>query len=359
MATEAWEGPKFNNAVSRAMEMVNSERARVDGQLMEDFASVLRGNCFYFKEFVCRKGDTKPFEALKEELASAFINQKVEKGGGGKRSGAHQRSAQKASQSVDSIGDNEDSGPGPMGRPTMSTETEDSVAFSETSFDADAVKIISWSKHQLIENPTTSKTFNDIIAKAAAYFDLDVYQTRLNYYADASSWKPFHHDSHAYGGRALREDFTLGISLGSARDLAFLHVASERQFSFPQENGDVFAFTNEVNTKFMHGVPKVTCGAGKVGPRFSLIAWGRRRSLNERNGGQTAVPRQLKGLSNDTTVFLGGDRVKDAVVAAAHDLVSHPAGGGSAHGTLLGESAKPNDGDAAPVKKKEKKRRLQ
>ena len=47
--------------------------------------------------------------------------------------------------------------------------------------------------------------------------------------------------------------------------------ASGQQFSFPQNNGDVFAFTTEVNKRFKHGVPKLVRGVG--GPRFSIIAW--------------------------------------------------------------------------------------
>lgn len=44
--------------------------------------------------------------------------------------------------------------------------------------------------------------------------------------------------------------------------------------------GDVFAFTTLANQKFQHGVPKTKM---KSGPRFSVIVWGRRLSLNERN----------------------------------------------------------------------------
>jgi len=34
---------------------------------------------------------------------------------------------------------------------------------------------------------------------------------------------------------------------------------------------------------FQHGVPR---GKRSSGPRFSIIAWGRRRHINERNGGE-------------------------------------------------------------------------
>jgi len=62
-----------------------------------------------------------------------------------------------------------------------------------------------------------------------------------------------------------------------------MHPPSQQQFSFPQENGDIFAFSTQVNQQFMHGVPK-SSNKGPA-PRFSIIAWGCRRSLNERNAG--------------------------------------------------------------------------
>jgi hypothetical protein len=38
----------------------------------------------------------------------------------------------------------------------------------------------------------------------------------------------------------------MGASFGSTRELAFKHVASGQIFTFPQGNGDIFAFTSEV-----------------------------------------------------------------------------------------------------------------
>jgi len=141
--------------------------------------------------------------------------------------------------------------------------------------------MVNWSKHLKHDNPEGFEAFSAIVARLSEYFDVDVYATRMNFYRDGSDWKPFHHDSHAYGGKALREDFTIGASFGATRELAFLHEPSGGQFSFPQGNGDIFAFSSEVNDKFKHGVPKAK--VRDCGPRFSIIMWGRRRSLNERN----------------------------------------------------------------------------
>ena len=130
---------------------------------------------------------------------------------------------------------------------------------------------IKWSNHYKIINPYYSKTFCEIIDKVSNNFNVQVIQTRLNYYKDNSDWKPYHHDSHAYSEN-MKEDFTIGISLGAERELSFKHVQSEETFSFPQKNGDLFAFTDKINKKFMHGVPKIN---KEIGPRISIIIWGK------------------------------------------------------------------------------------
>lgn len=137
--------------------------------------------------------------------------------------------------------------------------------------DADELKIVSWSQHYKIDNPGCSETFNLIIKKVADMFNAIVCETRLNYYKDQSDWKPMHHDSHAYGESLhLKEDFTIGISLGSTRELVFMHEQSGNIFKFPQKNGDVFAFDHHVNKDFLHGVTKSIIPTGS---RISLVAW--------------------------------------------------------------------------------------
>jgi len=131
--------------------------------------------------------------------------------------------------------------------------------------------VVGWSKHYKFENPDFSPTFNEIVDKMAKHFNVDVIQTRLNVYKDGRDWKPFHHDKHAYADK--REDFTMGASFGCSRELEFLHEDTKSKFSFPQYNGDVFAFTSDINKSFMHGVPKSKQQCGK---RISIIAWGQK-----------------------------------------------------------------------------------
>jgi len=226
------DGANVNAALRHAGKALRSEIAQSDGQLASDFEAVLRGEAIYLPHFHCAARDYALLASLAKDL------------------------------------EEHEAAPG----------TDDADAAG-----AGAGGMVNWSKHLKHENPTFSATFQSVVDAMAAHFDVDVYATRLNFYRDGTDWKPFHHDSHAFGGREKREDFTMGASFGGERELEFLHEPSGGTFTFPQKNGDVFAFTTEVNKRFKHGVPKLTRGIG--GPRFSIIAWGRRRSLNARNGG--------------------------------------------------------------------------
>lgn len=88
-----------------------------------------------------------------------------------------------------------------------------------------SIGMVNWSKHFKHENPTFSPTFRRIVEEMAKcvllsaastishlvrHFGVEVQATRLNFYADGSAWKPFHHDSHAYGADGKKEDFTMG-----------------------------------------------------------------------------------------------------------------------------------------------------
>jgi len=254
-------GDASNMASKFASKAMRGEISMADGQLAADFESVLKGEAIYLPEFHCGKNDF----ALLAGLAKDMETHELASEGGG---------------------------------------------------------MVNWSKHLKHENPEFSQTFARIVHAMSEYFDVDVYATRLNFYRDGTDWKPFHHDSHAYGGREKREDFTMGASFGGERELTFLHEPSGSQFSFPQRNGDVFAFTTEVNKRFKHGVPKLTRGIG--GPRFSIIAWGRRRKLTSRNGGsleggvsegdaaKVPTPREAGSLSGSAGLLSGSGRGQHA-----------------------------------------------
>ncbi|KNH06567.1 hypothetical protein XU18_2588 [Perkinsela sp. CCAP 1560/4] len=217
-----------NRANQIIMRACNSDFNRANVTLQSDLSNVLGGNCVYLPHFLCGETEFDLFNALEAELEEyAEMN-------------AHKE---------------------------------------------DKNTMVEWSQHMKHENPEFSVTFQRVIATISSYFDVEVYASRLNYYPDGTQWKPFHRDSHAYsknheGKHAHKEDFTIGVSFGAQRSLAFLHEKSQVKFLFPQKNGDCFAFSSEVNDAFLHGVPK---SIKSVKKRFSIIAWGRRRQLNTRN----------------------------------------------------------------------------
>lgn len=137
----------------------------------------------------------------------------------------------------------------------------------------DMCEQVEWSRHFKFENPTFLPTVNDIVDTMKDHFNVDVHHCRLNYYKDETSFKPLHKDQNAYSTE--KGDFTMGASFGSTRALEFVHDKTKGRFEFPQNNGDVFSFDQNVNQQFMHGVPKIK-GNKKIGERFSIIAWGTR-----------------------------------------------------------------------------------
>ena len=140
--------------------------------------------------------------------------------------------------------------------------------------------IKNWSKHFKFENPNKLPTFQNVINIMSKLFNVEIIETRLNYYPNGESNKPYHHDKH-YSGK-YREDFTMGASFGSTRSLSFRDATihdNTRIFNIPQENGDIFAFDADVNKMFQHGIPKNNTS----GERFSIIAWGIRKPLDSSN----------------------------------------------------------------------------
>ena len=174
-------GPQ-NQALRHAAAVMKSERARVDASLAADFESVLQGHTIYLPAFFAGSRDFTLFRDLAKDLTAA-AQHATEHGGG--------------------------------------------------------TGMISWSQHLKHESPTFSPTFTRVCEALESYFDVHIYATRLNFYRDGRDWKPFHHDSHAYGSDGKKEDFTMGVSFGAERQLDFLHPGSGQTFGFPQRNGDV------------------------------------------------------------------------------------------------------------------------
>jgi alkylated DNA repair dioxygenase AlkB len=127
-------------------------------------------------------------------------------------------------------------------------------------------------------------TLRATILKLEAAFGIEASATRVNIYRSTADYKPLHADRGQ--DTAGVPQVTVGLSLGATRELSFAHWQTGLTTSCPQHNGDVFAFTPELNKIFLHGVPKVrksSLGSGTDDnqERLSLILWGSRISLRQ------------------------------------------------------------------------------
>lgn len=132
----------------------------------------------------------------------------------------------------------------------------DTTLFDELEEELKSKNMTNWSKHHKYENPDGLSTFDNIekaVKQLCNKFNVKPLHTRLNYYLP-QDWKPFHQDSHAYQNNE-KEDITIGASFGACRELELCMMNRNLNLSFATY-GDIFAFNNDVNKKFMHGVPK-------------------------------------------------------------------------------------------------------
>jgi hypothetical protein len=162
----------------------------------------------------------------------------------------------------------------------------------------------------------------------------------LQIWTDSSSllhvghrWKPFHKDSHAYGANGEKEDFTVGVSFGAERALEFQHDGTGVTFGFPQNNGDLFAFSSVVNNRFKHGVPKAGAmraryvrGAGPV--RKAKAGGGARAAAGVTGGDGTTVTggTTTSVTADGTTVTADGTTVSTASVTQSAPFAPTPYG---------------------------------
>jgi len=120
--------------------------------------------------------------------------------------------------------------------------------------------------------------FNKAIGMVADYFGMQIKATRLNIYDNGMDWKPFHHDAAAIKPeKALTQNFTVGISFGATRSIAFQYgpvrttTTNQPVVSIPLHDGMCYAFSKDTNCIWKHGIPQEP---QQTGERISLIIWG-------------------------------------------------------------------------------------
>lgn len=121
----------------------------------------------------------------------------------------------------------------------------------------------------------TCPTFGFVIERIREYFNMDIKATRFNWYRNSEEWKPFHHDASAIDPKkAAKQNFTVGVSFGLTRDIAFQDVESNKVVTIPLLNGQTYAFTRDINIEWKHGVPQLPPEKKSENGRISIIAWG-------------------------------------------------------------------------------------
>ena len=148
-----------------------------------------------------------------------------------------------------------------------------------------------------------SAAYRSIVRKLVTRFRIsDPIRSIVNLYRSEKDSTAYHRDAY------YRDtNFTVGVSFGATREIHFASDeqynaavgggsgaagSSNKSFAFPQANGDLFAFSNFVNSRFRHAVPKEK---KPCGPRISLVLWGMRRG-----GGEPGDPR--RGGAGDTSI---------------------------------------------------------
>ena len=70
------------------------------------------------------------------------------------------------------------------------------------------------------------------------------------------------------------QNFTVAISLGYQRQVAFEHALNGNTLSFGAPNGSAYVFTKDVNIEYKHGILQEKEPGGPEKGRISIIAWG-------------------------------------------------------------------------------------
>lgn len=143
----------------------------------------------------------------------------------------------------------------------------------------------------------SSPTYERVVRWLAGHFGVEPIRSISNFYRNGDDFTSPHSDQYFDG-----VNMTIGASFGEERALVFEHRESKEQFSFPQHNGDIFAFTDEVNRTFTHSVPKERRRAHSTSRRHSpgrvsVIVWARRDQPHWKRDSST-LPLNLKPNSH-------------------------------------------------------------
>mmetsp|Transcript_74432 Transcript_74432/g.118502 ORF Transcript_74432/g.118502 Transcript_74432/m.118502 type:complete len:151 (+) Transcript_74432:2-454(+) len=124
--------------------------------------------------------------------------------------------------------------------------------------------------------PFWSRKFKEITDELCRYYQCELIVCSMNYYKNGDDFAKFHFDKYKYHKHhENKPDITIGASFGATRNLVFEACADTQcKIAITQKNGDVFSFSDKVNERFKHSIPKI---ANFQHERISIIIWGKRR----------------------------------------------------------------------------------
>jgi hypothetical protein len=186
-------GVEKNYILDHTRALFRGESARADAQLVDDFASVMQGRAIYLKSVVADASDFALMKALTDDMEE---HAKIQAAAAAASPASTSSSSSAASSSSST---------------SSSSSSTDEKADKDEPSTPPPPGMISWSKHYKYEQPDFP-SFRKIVDFLSVYFDIEVLASRLNYYPDSSSWKPFHKDSHAYGANGA---FLMCVCVGA------------------------------------------------------------------------------------------------------------------------------------------------
>ena len=128
------------------------------------------------------------------------------------------------------------------------------------------------------------KVFLMVINRIREYFKLNIQSTRFNLYEDNQQFKPYHFDAAAIKPHIAKiQNFTIAISFGATREASFQRDTKDRtSISIPHKDGDCYAFCNDTNILWRHGIlqelliqdTNTNINSSVNTGRISIICWG-------------------------------------------------------------------------------------
>ena len=135
-----------------------------------------------------------------------------------------------------------------------------------------------------------SPTYRALVERVSKVFGVRVVRTLVNLYRDGTDWCNLHSDQYHQGGYPI--DLTVGATFGDPRRLVWVEKSNtHHKIELPQMNGDVFAFSDRINTTWRHMIPQE---GPDCGPRISVIVWcDRQKSEADWMGALGSFPHML------------------------------------------------------------------